>query len=217
MHPRLALVPAALAVAALMNADLAAASHACPTRSSTTVEIVQKTREAVVFNRAPRRPSGGGPSKLTYGCYFRKGSTYRLNFVSDTGGFDYVGLRTLRLAGRFVAYENGIASAAGSDFPTVVVRNLVDGRVVRSHPAADDPDGITDLEVKRNGSVAWIASVPEPGARNPGRAEVRVADRAGERVLDSGNGIGFRSLSLSADRASVRWFHAGEARSAPID
>jgi hypothetical protein len=215
MHSRLALVPAALAVAALIHADVAPASHGCPTRSTATVEIVKRTPEAVVFARAPRQPSTGGPSKLSYGCQFRKGSTYRLNFVSDPGGFDLV--RGFRLTGRFVAYENDIASAAGPDFPVVVVRDLVSGRVLRQLPASDDADssyGAWDIEVKRNGSVAWIGAGTR--ADRP-RYEVHVADRAGERMVDAGEAIEPRSLELAPDRTSIRWRRMGEARSAPID
>jgi hypothetical protein len=68
---------------------------------------------------------------------------------------------------------------------------------------------ITDLELKRNGSVAWIADGRgSGGGEGPVvEREVGVSDRFGPMILENSLGVSPRSLRLSG--SEVRWLASG--------
>ena len=83
---------------------------------------------------------------------------------------------------------------------------------------------ITDLELKRNGSVAWIAeTIPSdlplapPGSYPDPRPDYQVqkADRAGPALLDAAHDIAARSLTRRG--ATITWMRGGAISSAVLD
>src|ERR1019366_4300653 len=100
----------------------------------------------------------------------------------------------IRLAGGSVAY--GLTSC-GVDVGTtqVIVRRLSDGRQLVDDPANSLPLGpesyesLGSLVVRADGDVAWIAVGSSIGTHRR-VIEVRAHTPAGDRLLDSGAGVG---------------------------
>lgn len=193
-----------------------------------TAHTVLRSADGVIFTRSGSDPRG---TTLYYGCLFRTKKVYRLGQRGDFGD-NAVHRTSLRLAGRFVAYEQDWGSGAGGALNTISVRNLRTGVVVHqaevSRRGADFGDHVSDVALKRSGSVAWIAQIFDQGA-NRASAEVRAVTRATRKphaagpILDApqelatGPDIGAASLVLSRDATRVRWDQAGEIRTAPLD
>ena len=123
----------------------------------------------------------------------------------------------MRFAGRFVAYVPTVEAVPEN----VWVMNMATGHAHSYQAAKPIESGICaevdSLVLKRDGAVAWIATnfLGEQCSNPPGPAiEVRVHDRRGLRVLDSGTGIAPRSLRLA--RSRLRWMHSGRTRTARL-
>jgi hypothetical protein len=67
---------------------------------------------------------------------------------------------------------------------------------------------VTDVELKPNGSVAWIQS-------REGTATVTKLDASGRHELDAGPAIGLDSLALSGSR--LYWMNDDQPRTALLD
>jgi hypothetical protein len=153
-----------------------------------------------------RRPAG------FYACDVRSRRLRILGaYEPDSGG-----TRLVRLAGRFVAFENHTC------FTIYCVHAIVrvNMRTGRRH-AFDEPpigqseaDDALDLEVTARGNVVWIRAVTNPAAP---RFDVVRWDGTEVTVLDSGplDQIQADSLAISGRRAF--WFASGQARSAIVD
>jgi hypothetical protein len=72
----------------------------------------------------------------------------------------------------------------------------------------------TDIQLKDNGSVAWIIADLQAGGR-PGPREVGALDGAGQRLLDSGSKLDVNSLELN--ESTLTWINDGTRRSATLD
>ena len=205
MARRHVLLPALIgAVAALALAGPAEASHGCGASRSKGAELVVKTREAVVFTKGP----------YVYGCLSSAGTVRRL--IDEGGGIRVSGTGAPQLAGRYVAYAT-FGSAIGDESDRVYVYDLKLGRpfVVESSTA------VTDIALKRNGSVAWVeVSTVDAGEGDP-VFDVRRwsgVDRQGAVLLDRGPDVGRGSLVLSDDRRTISWtLRDGSVRSAPLN
>jgi hypothetical protein len=109
--------------------------------------VFKRTAKAVVLLSRTRGP--------VYGCSFRTDRLIRLARYSPR----------YPLAGRYVAYREVIPDPVGGTKYDVFVVDLRRDRVKHVHPAytnrtADDGtvnSTITDIVLKRNGSVAWIS------------------------------------------------------------
>jgi len=115
------------------------------------------------------------------------------------------------LAGRHFGFALWVNGA----FDSVQVIDMVAGkRIFRAPPAGPEPpDGGIDPEVrslvlKRDGSIAWIAT---NWAEVP---EVRRHDKAGSALVDSGTAIDPGSLGLGGSR--IYWMRGGSARWATL-
>jgi hypothetical protein len=132
--------------------------------------------------------------------------SHRAISLGDTPAFpDQIRITQLRVAGRYVGYAFSIR---GREEPAFEVR-VLDVRARRLVRRLDavvpgfDPavgvvpavaGGVTDLELKPNGSVAWIARNPfVPG----GRVEVHRADTTGAATLAAGADIAPASLAIT--------------------
>jgi hypothetical protein len=171
--------------------------------------VLKKTHRAVVMVRDE------GPQRV-YGCMFKVDRRVRLADFSPR----------YPLAGRYVAYrEVSEDPVAGTHYDVFVV-DLRRGRTKRVHPAftnrtADDGtvnSTITDIVLKRNGSVAWIScQTRDPNAefcfRN-GPFQVWRLDRRHAKKLDSSAKVRRRSLRREGSRIS--WQHGAATRSASL-
>ncbi|MDQ4130507.1 MAG: hypothetical protein M3133_05895 [Actinomycetota bacterium] len=192
--------------------------HTCRARGSTTVF---SSRHARIYETR---------SGHVYGCLYSANRRVLLG-RSDCQGVTMGDPEDFRLAGRLVGYATSACNIdQGKD--TVRVTDLRTGRklvVADASPtfamALPDIGGyfVTDLEVKGNGSVAWITELQASGS--PRQYEVRKSDdsvpssgriRRESALLDSGGLIAPDSLELSRDRETISWTHAGTPRSAPI-
>ncbi len=110
----------------------------------------------------------------------------------------------------------------------VRVRELRRGRIVHDAKAAVASrigfDAVTDLKLKRNGSVAWITKTnPYDVLLNPYAMpddflpdyEVGKSDRAGQALLDRGHDIVAGSLALRG--RTLSWVRRGRVHSALLD
>jgi hypothetical protein len=199
-RPWIAVVPA-IAIGLLLPAAPADARRSC-TAVRAGGDVIVKTREAVVF-------AGPGTRGGVYGCHRSVGRAFRL----DSPTHD---IRRARLAGRYVAYVARVEEFMEPLFDRIVVFDLVRGRP----KAGAAGDSVRAFVVKRNGSTAWAqGNADDPEDPQEYAYEIRRIsneDDEGTVVVDGGPGIDPDSLVLSADRRSIRWTNAGEARSAPL-
>jgi hypothetical protein len=151
-----------------------------------------------------RRPPG------YYAC--RRGSRR----LYEIGGFDrdLGGVRRIRLAGRYVAFEDRPCGPGGCGEATIRLNVATGQRRVLSEKAPNDTLPALDLELTRGGTVVWIRALVNPAGE---RFEVVRWDGAAASVLDSGplDDIQAESLAISAGRAY--WFAHGQAMSAIVD
>ena len=131
----------ALAVILLAASPAVARTH-CPRTG-----VVARSANAVVFTRGP----GPAQYKRYYGCLLRVRKTFRLNQTGEFG-LNVLHPRTIRLAGRYVAYEQDWGSGAGSALNTISVRDLSTGVVIHqayvSQRGADFGDNATDVVLR---------------------------------------------------------------------
>jgi hypothetical protein len=151
-----------------------------------------------------------------FGCLYRRNRRVRLGRFREC--FDSSAVTLPRLAGRYAGYALENCHRTPRSSAEVVVKNLRNGRTLHrvdgftGTPAGTPPlYSVTDLELKRNGSIAWIVLSTQAGRR----VEVRKSDADGDnRVLDAGGEIELDSLALSASR--IYWTKAGRPLSAQL-
>jgi hypothetical protein len=129
----------------------------------------------------------------------------------DSSGADVLDVRRLRLAGRYVAWEDQ-CNCPSNPTNTIFVKDLRTRRnlVATATLTSSRPGPTDDLELTSSGAVAWIAS---DIFTNATRREVHKGDAAGAAELDSGNRIGRR---LTREGSTIRWTNAGIARTARL-
>ena len=177
-------------------------SSGCAIARAKGSHVIVKSKEAVLYTRG----------FYHYGCLASTGRPVRL--LDEGGGFTEAGEAGPKLAGRYVAYITQ-GSAIGDEFDRVYVYDLKVGRQFFFWSS----NFVQDLELKRNGSVAWIqASI----ANFPGDTfgyEVRKfgnEENEGTVLVDRGTDIDRHSLTLTADRNGIAWTRGGTARTAPL-
>jgi hypothetical protein len=153
-----------------------------------------------------------GTGGQVFGCARGSRTRYPLGQVTSCLRGALVG--PVRVAGIRVAYA---VKRCGVDTGTsqVIVRRLDDGHMSAAVPATATPLGaesyvtVTALALAPDGSVGWIT---QGGSIVSHRqlTEVHARDARGARVLDSGPGIGPRSLALAGSQ--LRWRDAGQRR-----
>jgi hypothetical protein len=195
-----------IAASAIVTGLLLAAAPAQAHPSCTAVRagghVIGKTKEAVVFD-------GPGSSGGVYGCHRSAGRRFRL----DTATAD---VQAALLAGRYVAVVERVEEFMEPLFVRILVVDLVNGHTVSNASG----DAIPAFVLKRNASVAWVGGT-EDNPDDPQHLAYSIhrishADGGGNVVVDSGGSVDPASLVLSADRRSIHWMNAGEARSAPL-
>ena len=211
----LALVLVTLAIGALTPRPAAAAGSAgCDSAGSRTVYGTSLGR---VFTK--RRTTSGQPRAYVahYSCARRYGRRFLLA-ESDFAGEDEYG--PFRFAGPFLAYAFFASCAACEERQgAIMVQSLRTGRHLHRAEAIEPLDTgdevVTDLVVKRNASVAWIAIHEDPPSAGGTRTvEVNGQGTAGRVRLDAGPDVAPRSLTLSG--ATVSWSKGGRRASATL-
>ena len=183
----------------------------CRTQRARTV---LRTGGARVFRQFRRVPNSTGFFPHVYACVLDNGRRFALG-----RDYDDERIEVPRLVDPFVAFASVECGGVGCSGGIVVLdlRNGARRPVGSVHsPPGGFPTTIPDLEVKDNGSIAWIVrTYREPRNASSEVREVWVLDTRGKRMLDSGLGIALDSLRLSG--STVSWVKDGAARTAPID
>ena len=191
-----------------------ASAKPCRPKGSTTVT---KSRLGRIYKL---QTPGNVPD--FYGCLYSRGKAYLIgerNFcdVAEPGDF--------RLAGRYVAYSLPYCNI-DQRADQVRVLDLKTGKQLVATSASPSleivcpcPVYVTDMELKANGSVAWIVKLRPRST--PSQAEVRKSDRklgTGERktskLVDSGQLIA--SHSLTREGSTISWTNAGIEKTATL-
>jgi hypothetical protein len=123
---------------------------------------------------------------------------------------DSSGVRTVRLAGTHVAFDNASCSSTlcNGDIRSLDVRT---GKLRRAYMRTGTGYAI-DIEVTTTGAIAWTRSATTYGPREP---EIRKLDAGGEAVVDRGADIDLSSLAVAGSR--LYWTRADAPRSARLE
>ncbi len=210
----IALSAAGMAIALVPAPAAAQSSEGCRATGSRTVVATNQGRIFTIRDRL-----AGRPVTFYFGCLYRVNRAFALG--RDFQGRTFTDtLRHARLAGPYAGYavtstvEQPCGSAA-----EVRVKDLRTGRMEQRAPGAaqSGPERITDLELKPNSSVAWIATTCVPAG--PGRDEVRAIDGDGRRTLDTGvDGAAddVQGASLALSGSTLYWTKGGAAVTARL-
>lgn len=207
---------AGVTVAAAVTVDPAAGASSsagvgerCARKGSKTEEA---SRHARVYS--VRRVQDDAVTRRWYGCLYRTQRRVHLGDVGPAGMFSDR-ISPVRLAGRYVATAAEYTASTGDALGALIqVRDLRSGALVQRFQSPGDPNtyDVTDLELRSNGSVAWIARIIQ-GMPATTTYEVRrfPTTESHSTILDAGTGIGPRSLALSG--RTLYWTHDGAPRS----
>jgi hypothetical protein len=151
-----------------------------------------------------------------YGCAAGSHSSYALGTTSSSMGEERVG--PIALAGVDAGFGR---TSFGVDVISaeVVVERLTDGVVLRDRAATAGSFGpeyaqqVHSVVVKRDGSVAWIASISSITSHNSA-TQVRKSDRTPHTSLDSG--LKIRPDSLRLHGSQLSWRNAGARKTATL-
>ena len=207
LRSRARLVLMALVALALLAPGAAQARPArCSAKHSRTLLA---TKDVRIFRVVTREVD----QDRVYGCAYRRNRRVRLGYFS---GFDTPTALNIDVAGRYVGYSLETANR-GSQTAAVAVTNLISRRRVRlvDVPNTGPFQAVTDLEVNRRGSVAWIEYSAGLNASPVTRIAVRKADSGGTSLLQQGLGIVRGSLALSRD-GTLFWRNGVFAQSASL-
>jgi hypothetical protein len=164
-------------------------------------------------NRSARIYNSGG---WVYGCVRATGHRVKLG----NARFCVRSQRAapVALAGTLAAY--GLETCGvDTGSSVVIVRQLTDGRTLRTLPATTGPQPpesyqqVGSIVVKRDGAVAWIGT-SNSIIRHNEAVEVHRADSRGKAELDSGAAIQFGSLRLHA--STLSWRHGSATKSSTL-
>ena len=221
------LAATALAMGALTAGALTAGAPspaaAAPTGRCTMSgsDTILANRQARFFVKRNRRTAD-----IYYACRYRTNRRIRLAKATGECNDEAHSVESPRLAGRFVAFVAVSEGCTEGRYAEIVTVNLASRKRRSIHPPASKPrrvalatSEVEDLELKSDGSVAWIASGEED---EPDEDRAWVGREVGllrprdsrSRVLDSGSDIEPDSLRLS--RARVHWTKGGNPFSASL-
>ncbi|HEX8646312.1 MAG TPA: hypothetical protein VF715_05385 [Thermoleophilaceae bacterium] len=201
---------APLIILLLLLAAPAEAAQSCAASKREGSKVLERSSEAVVFARG----------RKVYGCLRSRDVNRRLPLGEVENALRVEAEEPIALAGRYVAYSV-IDDWDPYEDPTshLIVFDLARAEIVLDTPG----DNVADIALKRNASVAWIASWCVD-CRYMGGGGTRVRRWEGRRVelLDSysygggGATIDLKSLELAGDRRSVTWQTGAGERSARL-
>ena len=206
-------------VAAVATVALAAGSPATAVAQDRCQAERSRTEDASRYARvySVRRVQDDAVTRRWYACLYSAGRRVHLGVVGPAGQFSDR-IAPVRLAGRYVAFSSEYTASTGDAIGAVVtVRDLRTGAFVNRFQSPGDPNtyDVTDLELRANGSVAWVAGIIQ-GMPATTTFEVRAFQerKAQSTVLDSGAAIGSGSLALSG--RTLYWTSDGTPRSTTL-
>lgn len=207
---RILVVAASAAAATLLAPAAADARSTCPAPRG--YEAAERSSEAVVWVRK------SGPGRV-WGCLHRVNRRILLGPASS--GY--------RLAGRYVAYATSFFAGEGDERFVLFVVDLATDED-RTGPVWFDPDwssdpaegegppgSVTDLELKRNGSAAWISCRTLDIDQRCVKSEpyqVWRLDRRGLRMLEESTAV--ERYSLEREGSRISWRSGGRVREASL-
>jgi hypothetical protein len=212
---RRAATAVALLLALTAVPTIAAAKH-----HRRPVRCERGQRGMIVANGAAQVYGGRPGSGIdVFACAFGSRRIFDLGLPYECGGggSGCAGVRKEVVAGPVVAYEVTYAIVGHHVNDRVLVRDLRTGRLLHSEPTAASSHGLgwaTDIVVKSDGAVAWIAGLPWVPESGPVRYEVQAVDKHGSRLLAVGTDIEPSSLALGA--GTLYWTQGGTAMSATL-
>jgi hypothetical protein len=163
--------------------------------------------------RVLRLPLAQSTLRRPPGYYACRRGTRRLyeigSFDRDSGG-----VRRIRLAGRYVAFEHRPCGSGACAEATIRLNVATGQRRVLREQEPNDTLPVLDLELTRRGTVVWIRALVNPAGQ---RFEVVRWDGAAASVLDSGPLEDIQAESLAISDARAYWFAHGQAMSAIVD
>ncbi len=176
-------------------------------------------------------PDAEGRYDEAYGCALSRRRTYHLGRLArcrtplEAGEEWCGGIAHEVLGGAMAAFEESRREVSPKDGGLstwhVTVRDLATGRLVHTLvTATDGPPDDAEIDsgptaaivVKADGSVAWIAEVPNGEVTE---YQLLAVGRAGRRVLAIATDIQPSSLTLAGNR--LHWIEGGEPRSATLN
>jgi len=215
LRPTFLLAVAVLAVYLTANdpspaAALSARAEACEFRNTRTIRRSREVRIFYFFR---------GPRRGVLGCHYDRGRAYELKgYVRDREAPGSLpSAESLRLSGTFAGYEVRLGRFSASRTQAI---NLRTGRLARDAyngggEQRDPALGVTDLELSRTGSIAWILAVQDTEGL---RGEVRIGPRSlpltQATTIDRGPDVDLRSLVLRG--TTLYWTNAGVRRSVTL-
>ena len=217
VHAALAFsVALGLAVATGGVADAARkGARACQPNGSKTVLASGTAR--VFTKRGPKRPASADPSTLTrlYGC----GAGRRPVKMATRGVYSAgtLSFRLEQLAGRFASVVTSSDDRGGYSDELEVYDLRRRRRTSLISPVQEAR--IRDVVLMPSGNVAWIQTATSAGQAPGGEPvfnnfEVRTRQGGRTVLLDSGPGIGARSLASSG--STLYWTNGPQARTARL-
>ena len=179
-----------------------------PTCKRKRSKTLQQSRSVRVFEKA-----AGAERTRLYGCLKRRGKSIRLAEAYDDGYVTSTSYQEVRLAGRFVAWEDTSTDISckadcppgyNPDTTSIEVYDLA-RRQRRSFSGTVLNES---LVLTRRGSVAWLQRTSPATA-----VEVHIAEGSTTRVLDRGN---VDPDSLRVNGGTLFWMKDGAQQSSPI-
>jgi hypothetical protein len=198
-------------VAAWPSAAVAATT--CQASAAPGAKVVIASRKAIVYKRRESDPLRG-KQWIHYGCLYSRDREWPLTQFVEFRQF----LGPWALAGRYVAYAYDAEEAAGGEQNDEI--HVVDLRTGKQKAGArqaaigstQGESRVHAIVVKRNASVAWIASFHEEDFDNI-LFQVWAIEDGKRRKLDEGRTIKPHSLALSANGKTLYWHAGSETRS----
>ncbi len=193
-----------------------------PAADGATIVAGQRVR---IYEVSRTEPTGGTrrlEDSLAFGCLIPRGkprllgSTLSRLAVYRNKKIGLVDTDTFELRAPWIAYTKTIS---GIDTWTlyVVAINLRTNRRNVCAVGGGGPDGdrppanVSEIALAADGTVAWTGTRL---VRESYEKQVAVCSRTGEKVIDSGEGIGLHSLKLHG--STLSWTDFGETRTAQL-
>jgi hypothetical protein len=195
----------------LVDAGAATSSPRCAPKLGAARTLAATSRGRIVVK------TGGVQKNIMFACLYSRGFWINVGMGTYRDARSSVRVSVPRLVGSRLAYIQAASyRRAGTAVRVFDLRRVPRRYAVATDDAVYGEAGVlmtgTDLELKPNGSVAWIWT----GMRNGERlTEVHKFDAGGHVLLDSGADVQPGSLSLSG--STLYWTRAAGPFSATLE